>query len=80
MLLIMGFSQERQVLYYYQQFSLPILFFQFRNQHDPFCIRVLLITVLIVQDGYYVVPLLNKLLKPYNLSILNSSFIPITVR
>ena len=59
--LIMGSSQEKQVLYYYQhfclvfekkQFSLLILFFQFLNQHDPFCIRVLLITVLIVQDGY----------------------------
>ena len=52
MFLIMGFSQEKQVLHYYQQFSLPILFFQFLNQHGPFCIRVLLITVLIVQDGY----------------------------
>ena len=59
--LIMGSSQEKQVLYYYQhfclvfekkQFFLPILFFQFLNRHDPFCIRVLLITVLIVQDGY----------------------------
>ena len=59
--LVMSSSQEKQVSYYYQhfclvfekkQFSLPILFFQFLNQHDPFCIRVLLITVLIVQDGY----------------------------
>ena len=54
-------SQERQVLYYDQtfwlvfeteQFSLPILFFQFLNQHDPFCVHVLLTTVLIAQDGY----------------------------
>ena len=49
------------MLYYHQlfrlvfetkQFSLPILFFQFLNQHDPLCIRVLLTTVLITQDGY----------------------------
>ena len=87
--LVMGSSQEKQVLYYHQHFclafekkhfSLPVLFFQFLNQHDPFCIRVLLITVLIVQDGYYVFPLLNKLLKPYNLSVFKSSFIHITVR
>ena len=33
-------------------FSLPILFFQFLNQHDPVYIHVLLITVLITQNGY----------------------------
>ena len=52
---------QEQVLYYHQlfclvfetkQFSLPILFFQFLNQHDPLCIHVLLTTVLIAQDGY----------------------------
>ena len=49
------------MLYYHQpfsfvfqtkQFSLPILFYQFVNQHDPLCIHVLQITVLIAQDGY----------------------------
>ena len=49
------------MLYYHQlfclvfetkQFSLPILFFQFLNQHDPLCIHVLLTTVLNAQDSY----------------------------
>ena len=35
-----------------KQFSLQILFFQFLNQHHPFCIHVLLTTVLVAQDGY----------------------------
>ena len=35
-----------------KHFSLPILFFQFLNKHDPLCIHELLTTVLIAQDGY----------------------------
>ena len=59
--MFMGSSQEGQVLYYYQsfclvfetkQFSQQMIFFQFLNQRDPFCIHVLLTTVLIAQDGY----------------------------
>ena len=59
--MFIGYSQERQMLYYHQpfsfvfqtkQFSLPILFYQFVNQHDPLCIHVLQIAVLIAQDGY----------------------------
>ena len=52
---------QEQVLYCHQlfclvfqtkQFFLPILLFQFLNQHDRLCIHVLLTTVLIAQDVY----------------------------
>ena len=59
--------------------SVPILLFQFLNQHDPLCIHVLLTTVLIAQDECQVFLLLNKFFKPYNLSVCNRSFIRITV-
>ena len=52
---------KEQELYYHQrfclifetkQFSLPIVLFQFLDQHGPLCIHVLLTSVLIAQDSY----------------------------
>ena len=48
------------VSYLQQNSSLPILFFQILNKHDPLCIYVLLTIVLIAQNGYYIFLLFSK--------------------
>ena len=49
---VLYYNQLFYLVFETKQFSLPILPFQFLNQHDPLCIHVLPTTDLIAQDGY----------------------------